>query len=143
MTASDTGVPILSAAMDRLVPPIDDLPGAGAMGLAPEVAALARRHPPYRRALATFLEKLAPTWSGLPPSQQDALLRDLEAADGAAFNAVLELVYLAYYSDARVHRRVGWRGGPLQPEGFPLAPMKPEILPVSYTHLTLPTILRV
>lgn len=120
---------ILSAAMDRLVPPVDDLPGAGAMGLAPEVESLARRHPPYQHALATFIEKLAPKWSAeLAAAQQDALLRDLETADGATFNAVLELVYLAYYGDPRVHRRVNWRGGSLQPEGFPLAPFNPEIL---------------
>ena len=40
---SNTDLTLLSSAMDCLVPPVDDLPGAGAMGLAPEEAACCLR----------------------------------------------------------------------------------------------------
>ena len=124
---------MLADAMDRLVPPIEGLPGAGAMGLASAVEQLARRHPPYQRALLAFTGKLAAArWAtALTDAEKDALLGDLETADGATFAAVLELVYLAYYGDPRVHERVGWRGGPLQPEGFALPPFDPDILQVA------------
>jgi len=38
------------------------------------------------------------------------------------------VVYLAYYGDPRVHGRIGWRGGPLQPDGFALPPFDEAIL---------------
>ena len=123
---------MLAEAMDRLVPPVDGLPGAGTMGLASEVEQLASRHPPYHCALLAFIDTLAPRWSaGLTDAEKDAALSDLEKADGATFTAILELVYLAYYADPRVHERVGWRGGPLQPEGFALPPFNSEILDVA------------
>ena len=44
------------------------------------------------------------------------------------FDALLEVVYLAYYGDERVHRRIGWPTGALQPRGFDLPPFDEAIL---------------
>jgi hypothetical protein len=115
--------------MDRLVPAIDELPGAGAMGLLPEVEAMAGRHASFHRALIGLLDGLAAErFATLPAAAQNGAIGAFEEAQPAMFNALLELVYLAYYGDERVHRRIGWRTGPLQPHGFELPPFDEAIL---------------
>ncbi|HEY2873296.1 MAG TPA: hypothetical protein VGJ56_15335 [Reyranella sp.] len=120
---------VLQSVMDRLVPPIDDLPGAGSMGLLDQVEAMAGTHPPFHLALLALLGSLpVATFAGLPGADQDKAISRFETAHPAVFNAALEMVYLAYYGDSRVHGRIGWRGGPLQPGGFALPPFDEAIL---------------
>jgi hypothetical protein len=118
----------LRAIMDRLVPPVDDLPGAGTMGLLSEVETMAARHPPFHRALLRMLEEVAPDAFSQAGPAQDAAIRAFEQAEPGVFKTVLEVVYLAYYGDERVHRRIGWRTGPVQPRGFTLPPFDEAIL---------------
>jgi hypothetical protein len=126
---TDTERTILRAVMDRLVPPVDDLPGAGTMGLLDAVETMARTHPPFHLALLALLGGLpAASFAALAGADQDKAIARFEAAHPAVFNAALEAVYLAYYADPRVHARIGWRGGPLQPGGFPLPPFDETIL---------------
>ena len=119
----------LRAVMDRLVPPVDDVPGAGTMGLLDVVEAMASAHPPFQLALLSLLAGLpAEEFGKLAESGQDKAIGRFEAAHPSAFATALEVVYLAYYGDPRVHGRIGWRGGPLQPDGFTLPPFDEAIL---------------
>jgi len=129
LSLTETERAALTALMDRLVPPVDDLPGAGTMGLLTEVEAMAGRHAPYRRALLHITEALGTVaFPALDAAAQDAAIGRFETAEPATFEAVRAMVYLAYYGNERVHRRIGWRGGPLQPQGFALAPFDELVL---------------
>lgn len=120
---------MLQAVMDRLVPAIDDLPGAGTMGLLDAVEAMARAHPPFHLALLALLGGLpAGSFAARTEADQDKAIAHFETAHPTVFNAALEVVYLAYYADPRVHARIGWRTGPLQPGGFSLPPFDETIL---------------
>ena len=44
------------------------------------------------------------------------------------FDKFVDLIYIVYYSDERVHQRIGWRSGPLQPLGWELPVWDPAIL---------------
>lgn len=127
LTETERGA--LSAVMDRLVPPIDDLPGAGTLGLLAAVEAMAGRHAPYRRALLALSGALGTAaFSALDGPAQDNAISRFETAEPASFEAVRAMVYLAYYGNERVHQRIGWRGGPLQPRGFDLPPFDESAL---------------
>ncbi len=127
---------ILRSVMDRLIPAVDDLPGAGEMGLAAEVERMAGSVPRYGAALSGVLNafaqdlsaKAAGGFRGLDGEAQDNAIRVIENSLPARFGEFLEIVYLAYYSDAAVHRRIGWSGRPPQPEGFNLPPFDDSIM---------------
>jgi hypothetical protein len=125
----------MRAVMDRLIPPVDDLPGAGAMGLLEDVERMAIQYDRYARSLRKFLDAVSHVSPGtghsfvaLDPDRQDEAIRAIEASAAEEFANVLEVIYLAYYSRPEVHARIGWRTGPLQPRGFALPPFNESVL---------------
>ena len=133
---TDTDRHLLKLAMDMIVPAVDDLPGAGEMGLADNAVDLANRVPDFRAALRRTLDALAldPSsraeggFAALDEEQQTAALTVLESSMPTVFDKFVDLVYIVYYSDERVHKRIGWRTGALQPLGWDLPPFDPAIL---------------
>ena len=124
---------LLETVLDRLVPPVDDLPGAGGLGIAARIVTVASSIPRFGEALGNVESGLATELAGgeftaLDAAQQTAILRALEQRLPAAFATFVQLTYLLYYGDSRVHQRIGWRSGGVQPHGFELPPFAESIL---------------
>ena len=136
LNINDSDRVTLSEVMDRLIPSVDDLAAAGQMGLGPEVERMANDVARYANALESFvgalsadpLSRAAGGFRALSPEEQDNAIRVIEKNIPAEFGTFLEIVYLAYYSQPAVHRRIGWVGRPPQPEGFDLPPFDESIL---------------
>ena len=126
----------LSEVMDRLIPAVDDLQAAGQMGLGPEVERMAGEVPRYARAVESVLDALstdplsraAGGFRALSPDDRDNAISVIEKNIPGKFGTFLEVVYLAYYSQSAVHRRIGWVGRPPQPEGFDMPPFDESVL---------------
>ena len=67
-------------------------------------------------------------FAALDEERQIASLKTVEADLPDQFAVFVELIYETYYTDDRVHSRIGWAGRPPQPEGFDLEPWDPSIL---------------
>ena len=133
---TDADRQLLKSVMDLIVPAVDDLPGAGEMGLVENAVDLANRVADFSNALRRTLDALTldPSaraeggFEALDEEQRFAALKVLESSMPTVFDKFVDLVYVVYYNDERVHERIGWRTGPLQPLGWDLPPFDPAVL---------------
>ncbi|MEM7024146.1 MAG: hypothetical protein AAF637_16380 [Pseudomonadota bacterium] len=119
---------LLALAMDRVIPPVDDLPGAGGMGLAEDVVARSRTDDRFFSALQTVLRALPAAFEDLDDDRKDAAIRAIEEGSPRDFGQWLDVVYTVYYMQPAVHRRLGWHGRPPQPDGNQMPPWDENVL---------------
>ncbi len=122
---------LLSAALDRVVPAVGDLPGAGAMGLAEVIIESARHDRRFEAAIETIAAALPDGFASLGAGAQDDALRNIESAQGEAFGLFLDITYSFYYMRPEVHERLSWHGRTPQPDGNELPAFDDSVLEVA------------
>jgi hypothetical protein len=117
--------------LDRLLPAVDELPGAGALGL----AETAQRDPLLDAApgaIETVLGALPADFESLDAEGQDRALRRAQDRNEDAFAILISIAYNSYYVDARVlarlERLTGYEAGPPQPRGYEVEPFDASLL---------------
>ena len=133
---SDSG--FMTAFLDLVIPPRTDvdLPGAGALGLAADVATALQADPmlgPPVEAGAQALREsaLSEHSEGLPGMSTQAGAKLLEAqlaAHPVLIMGLMRYLYPAYYQHPRVLDNIGEPPRPPFPEGFSVEPTDPALL---------------
>ena len=122
---------LLEAIMDRMIPAVGDLPSAGQMGLIDEIVELAAKQKRFEdlfdSAIAAF-ESNSPDFLTSSESIQHENLKTFESNNPEHFNTIRTIVYIVYYKDSRVHKRIGWDGQPPQPQGYEMDPWDESVL---------------
>ena len=127
---------LLAAVLDRIVPPRDDLPGAGGLGVDAAIDHTLTLTPKLRRLFLDGLASIARAaevqhgsdFLALDAAAQEGVLRAVEAAEPAFFAALVEHTYRGYYTLREVQAAVGYPDRPPQPLGHELAPFRDELL---------------
>ena len=122
---------LLAAALDRVVPAVATLPGAGAMGLADVIVKSARQDRRFKAALETVAAALPDGFESMGAETRDEALREIEIAQAEAFGLFLDITYSFYYMRPDVHERLGWHGRTPEPDGNELPPFDDSVLEVA------------
>jgi hypothetical protein len=125
---------LLSAVLNCLVPPRDDLPGAGDLDVGVSIEHSMAGSARLRRLLLEGLAEIAISSERRVPfveldvASQTTLLEEVERSRPAFFAALVEHTYRGYYTHAAVHQAIGYDGRPPQPLGHRLPPFDPALL---------------
>lgn len=115
--------PRLPALLDSVIPPREDLGGAGGLGLADAVVADAQGTS-RGRDLILVLGLLPEGFEDLAVSDRHACLQGVAEQHPRPFATVVNMVNTAYYTDPRVlhalQARTGYQASPPQPQGYAL-----------------------
>lgn len=107
---------LLTAVLNRIIPPEGELPGAGGRGLASFVEDAVAPEPHLRRLFTDGLVQIeitasrngAPGFLGLPDDGKDTVLREVEASNPEFFEQLVRQTYNGYYTDTQIFQRLGY-----------------------------------
>ena len=107
---------LLDAALDRIIPPQGERPGAGALGVGDFVESVAAGEPGLIRLFVQGLsaveiaaaERGPDGFAALPGEDQDAALRAVEASNADFFDQLVLQAYNGYYTNSTVFEAIGY-----------------------------------
>ena len=107
---------LLTAACNRIIPAQDKFPAAGDLGATQFVEGVAAGNIALRRSFFEGLAQLeiaaagkgSSGFAGLPPAEQDATLREVEAEFSGFFRELVRQCYNFYYTNPDVFELIGY-----------------------------------
>ncbi|AXI49329.1 hypothetical protein C1J03_24800 (plasmid) [Sulfitobacter sp. SK012] len=114
--------PTLDAVLDELIPQSGDggIPGAGALGVAEFLPTAHAYAPDPVGSVRTILNAISANFTTLPRDEKIADLKRVEAANVQAFETLVRLTYMGYYSRPDTRPYVGVGAHPIHPKGYPV-----------------------
>ena len=127
---------LLNGILNRLIPPEDDLPGAGDLGLASYIDPVVAESSDLIRLFLAGLDYLdiaeqettGRPFGMLSTLEKDETLIRLQATHTEFFDTLLQHTYNGYYTKAGILSLIGHEARPPQPLGYPMKPFDPRLL---------------
>ena len=115
---------LITAVLDRLIPPQGEMPGAGEVGTADYLDGIAAGSARIARLFSSGLQdieiaaaRVGASFEELRGDQQDEVLRSIEVDSPDFFDLLVRHTYNGYYSNPKVVELLGLDPRPPQPRG--------------------------